>query len=82
MDGWSEGFTPQEVESATEYIRRPKTQACSVAGQDNIDTCAVCGQEIPPGPNCCSPECDTKYAVWLAETTLKNRGSQNSGSRS
>lgn len=28
--------------------------------RDNIDTCAVCGKEIPPGPNCCSPECDKK----------------------
>lgn len=37
---------------------------------DNVDTCLVCGKEIPPGPDCCSPECDTKYAVYRAAITL------------
>jgi hypothetical protein len=27
---------------------------------DNIDTCLVCGTEIPPGPDFCGPECEKK----------------------
>ena len=25
---------------------------------DNIDTCIVCGTEIPPGPDFCSTQCE------------------------
>lgn len=28
--------------------------------QDCDDHCLVCGTIIPPGPDCCSPECDNK----------------------
>jgi ribosomal protein L24E len=28
--------------------------------KDNIDQCLVCGQEIPPGPDFCSEECEQK----------------------
>lgn len=27
---------------------------------DVIDQCMVCGKEIPPGPDCCSDECEVK----------------------
>jgi ribosomal protein L24E len=30
---------------------------------DNIDTCLVCGKEIPPGPDFCSAECETYFAL-------------------
>src|ERR1700726_1006814 len=29
---------------------------------DQIDTCLVCGKEIPPGPDFCSNECELKAA--------------------
>lgn len=55
-----------KVESVEE-IKEP------VAGEtkDNVDSCLVCGKEIPPGPDCCSPECDKKYAESLAPATTK-----------
>jgi len=28
---------------------------------DNIDTCLVCGTEIPPGPDFCSASCEERY---------------------
>jgi Uncharacterized protein containing a Zn-ribbon (DUF2116) len=28
---------------------------------DNIDTCLVCGTEIPPGPDFCSETCEAQY---------------------
>lgn len=33
---------------------------------DHIDTCIVCGKEIPPGPDCCSTECDAILARVMA----------------
>lgn len=30
---------------------------------DNIDTCSICGKEIPPGPDFCSTECELKAAL-------------------
>lgn len=32
---------------------------------DLIDTCLVCGVEIPPGPDTCSAECETKMREGL-----------------
>lgn len=28
---------------------------------DDMDTCWVCDKLIPPGPDFCSPECETKW---------------------
>lgn len=28
---------------------------------DTIDTCLVCGKEIPPGPDSCGSECEATY---------------------
>lgn len=30
---------------------------------DNIDICLVCQKPIPPGPDCCSPECEEKLRI-------------------
>lgn len=30
---------------------------------DNIDTCTVCGKEIPPGPDFCGHACETKFVL-------------------
>lgn len=37
---------------------------------DCIDTCAVCGVEIPPGPDTCSNECETKMCEGLKNATV------------
>jgi hypothetical protein len=39
------------VERSSDYFKRHT---------DNIDTCLVCGTEVPPGPDFCSAECEEK----------------------
>lgn len=35
---------------------------------DNIDTCLVCGTEIPPGPDFCSTECEARAKPFPDQT--------------
>lgn len=42
-----------------------RARAALASGKDrdsglHIDTCLICGREIPPGPDVCSPECEDK----------------------
>ena len=33
----------------------------TTSSTDNIDTCLVCGTEVPPGPDFCGSKCETRY---------------------
>lgn len=36
-----------------------------------IDTCLICGTEIPPGPDCCSAECEDLFTrLWKIEDLI------------
>lgn len=47
-------------------MNRTAAEKAAAAGkQDNIDTCIVCGKEIPPGPDCCSVKCEKKFMQFI-----------------
>lgn len=54
---------------------------------DTIDSCVICGKEIPPGPDFCSDECEQAAArmfadevkAYLSKTTKTTYGTLFSG---
>jgi hypothetical protein len=48
------------TERSTDYFKRIAEEVLDGPVQYNIDTCLVCGTEVPPGPDFCSSECEER----------------------
>ena len=56
-------------QAPTQFASNKNTPGTDYAPHtDNIDTCLVCGVEIPPGPDFCGAECEAKAAGEPATT--------------
>ena len=53
-------LTQEEYEVAVGLRQRVTTADLIQRLEDHIDTCLVCGTEIPPGPDFCSKTCEGK----------------------